>query len=58
MQRSGGMEELALCKEMAAPELGDMGLLEPVRRSIAKYFKGHAVLLLLSTNTIWKQANK
>ena len=45
-------------KKKAASELGYMDLLEPVRRSITKYFKGHVVLLLLSINTNWKQANK
>lgn len=41
----------------AALVLGDMGLLKQVR-SMMKYFKGHAVLLLLSTDTSWRQANK
>lgn len=44
-------------KGRAALMLGDMGLLKQVR-SIMKYFKGCVVLLLLSTNTRWRQANK
>lgn len=44
-------------KGKAALMLGDTGLLKGVR-SIKKYVKGHAVLLLLSTNTSWRQANK
>lgn len=60
MQRFGGEEELAVCetpKGMAALTLGGKGLLKQVR-SMMKYVKGHAVLLLLSSSTSWRQADK